>query len=126
MATAYIDTSALIAIAFGETGAEALARRVNAFGERLAANLLEAEYRAAHAREGRTPDLSPLASLTWVAPSRPLSGEIGRVLDAGRVRGADCWHLATALFVDPTAGALTFVTLDARQKAVAKALGFRT
>lgn len=126
MATAYVDTSVVIAIAFGEAGADTLARRMNAFGERLAANLLEAEFRSAHAREGRAPDLSLLASLTWVTPSRPLSDEIGRVLEAGRVRGADCWHLATALYLDPAANSLTFLTLDNRQKVAAKALGFRT
>jgi hypothetical protein len=42
------------------------------------------------------------------------------------VRGADCWHLATALYLAPDPGELTFVTLDAHQQSVAKSLGFRT
>jgi hypothetical protein len=46
------------------------------------------------------------------------------LLDAGYVRGADCWHLATALYLAPDAGDLVFLTLDLRQRAVAKTLGF--
>ena len=121
-----MDTSVLIALAFGESGAGALALRLNRFDMRLATNLLEAEYRSAHHREGREPDLSQLSSFTWVMPARPLSEEIGRVLQTGYVRGADCWHLATALFLDPGARSLTFLTLDSRQRAVARRLGFRT
>lgn len=126
MAEAYVDTSVLIALAFGESGAESLARRLNRFDNRFASNLLEAEYRSAHHREKREPDLSQLSSFSWVAPARPLGDEIGRVLQTGYVRGADCWHLATALFLDPGARSLTFLTLDRQQRAVARRLGFRT
>jgi hypothetical protein len=41
-------------------------------------------------------------------------------------RGADCWHLATALYLSPDPSALTFLTLDLAQRHVAKALGFQT
>lgn len=37
-----------------------------------------------------------LASITWMDAPRPLSREIARVLTAGYVRGADCWHLGFA------------------------------
>ena len=57
---------------------------------------------------------------------RPLSVEIERVLDAGYVRGAHCFHLASALYLSPQPSATTFLTLDTRQRAVAKALGFKT
>lgn len=50
--------------------------------------------------------------------------EIARVPAAGYVRGADCWRLAAALYVAPEPGELSFVTLDARQREVAAALGF--
>ncbi|MDQ8165550.1 MAG: hypothetical protein P3A28_07330 [Gemmatimonadota bacterium] len=40
--------------------------------------------------------------------------------------GADCSHLATALYLAPEQGAMTFLTLDSRQRAVAKVLGFKT
>ena len=64
--------------------------------------------------------------LEVVFPPRTLGPEITRVLEAGYVRGADCWHLATALYLAPDPSELTFITLDERQGAVAKALGFAT
>ena len=124
MTAAYVDTSCFVAIAFGERGATALARRLAAFDELLASNLLEAELRAAFAREGITDEPDALAAITWISPDRPLRPEIVRVLEAGYVRGADCWHLATALYLAPDPGELTFLTLDARQRGVAEALGF--
>ena len=48
---AYVDTSCLVAIAFGERGATALERRLRAFDVLIASNLLEAELRAAFIRE---------------------------------------------------------------------------
>ncbi|MEW5918795.1 MAG: hypothetical protein AB1762_20505, partial [Gemmatimonadota bacterium] len=38
---------------------------------------------------------------------------------------ADCWHLATALYLAPDPAELTFVKLDDAQRRVAKSLGFR-
>jgi hypothetical protein len=121
---AYVDTSCFVAIAFGERGATALARRLAAFDELLASSLLEAELRAAFAREGIAGEPHALSAITWISPDRPLRPEIVRVLETGYVRGADCWHLATALYLAPDPGELTFLTLDARQRGVAEALGF--
>jgi len=50
--------------------------------------------------------------------------ELTRVLDVGYLRAADCWHLATALFLAPDPSKLAFVTLDASQRKVARSLGF--
>ena len=47
------------------------------------------------------------------------------VLETGYLRGADLWHVATALYVSPQSGSLSFATLDARQSAVAEAFGFQ-
>lgn len=124
MKAAYVDTSCLVAIAFGERGATALARRLAAFDDLLASNLLEAELRATFAREGITDEPDALAAITWILPDRPLRAEIVQVLEAGYMRAADCWHLATALYVAQDPGELTFLTLDARQRGVAKTLGF--
>ncbi|HEX9564514.1 MAG TPA: hypothetical protein VF981_11105 [Gemmatimonadaceae bacterium] len=67
MAIAYVDTSCIVATAFGEKDAAAIARRLSRF-----------------------------------------------------------WHLATALYVMPDPSQLAFVTLDATQRKVARALGFKT
>ncbi|HEY8061376.1 MAG TPA: PIN domain-containing protein [Gemmatimonadales bacterium] len=121
---AYVDTSCLIAIAFGERGATALDRRLTAFDELVASNLLDAELRAAFAREGVALEPGMAPALSWIIPDRPLRAEIARVLAAGYVRGADCWHLATALYLAEDPATISFLTLDERQREVASALGF--
>jgi hypothetical protein len=48
-------------------------------------------------------------------------------VDVGRLRGADLWHVACALFVAGSArGDLAFLSRDAAQRTVAKRLGFPT
>jgi predicted nucleic acid-binding protein len=126
MKIAYVDTSCLVAIAFGERGAAALARRLDSFDELVSANLLEAELRSAFVREDVVPDPTLLGAVSWVIPDRPLSAEITRVLASGYVRGADCWHLATALYLAEDPATIAYLTLDARQAELAKELGFPT
>lgn len=126
MKVAYVDTSCLVAIAFGEKGATALGRRLEGFDELLSSNLLEAELRASFVREGVEPDASYLDSIGWILPDRPLSQEMSAVLAAGYLRGADLWHLACALYVVDRPQDMSFVTLDSEQWAVAEALGFAT
>jgi predicted nucleic acid-binding protein len=123
---AYVDTSCLVAIAFGERGAAALARRLAGFDLLVAADLLAAELRSTFLREGVEGEPEMLAAISWVVPDRPLHREIAQVLRAGYVRGADCWHLAVALYLAEEPAGISFVTLDARQASVGKALGFRT
>jgi hypothetical protein len=122
---AYVDTSVIVAITLGEVGAEAILAKVRPF-ELVAAPLLEAEWRSACSRNQVVPDASLLGEILWIASPGPLSEELERVFEAGYVRGADAWHLATALSLAPDPSELTFLTLDDRQRAVAEALGFRT
>ena len=46
-------------------------------------------------------------------------------LAVGPVRGADLWHVATALYAAPESDTISFLTLDPRQAKVAAGLGFR-
>ncbi|HLA88854.1 MAG TPA: PIN domain-containing protein [Gemmatimonadaceae bacterium] len=125
MKLAYVDTSCLVAIAFAERGAAALARRLEGFDELVSSNLLEAELRSTLVREEVAQEPDVLDAISWIVPDRPLHAEIGTVLSAGYVRGADCWHLASALYLAEDPSAISFLTLDARQKSVARTLGFR-
>lgn len=128
MRRAFVDTSLLAAVALGERTAHAARQRMAAYDTLTAATLLEAELCAILQREGSAAEarVAPwLAGIEWVAPARPLSAEIARVLAAGYVRGADCWHLASALFVSPDPRELAFLTLDKQQRSVAETLGFR-
>lgn len=127
MRLAYVDTSCLVAVAFNEPEGRGIPALLSRFDRLFSSNLLEAEWRATLVRERVTRGEEPLlAALTWVIPNRPLSPEIERVLEAGYLRGADVWHLACALFLDPAAQELSVVTLDGDQGDVATALGFTT
>jgi predicted nucleic acid-binding protein len=121
----YLDTSGLVALAFAERGVTGIARRLEAATAVYSSNLLEAEFRSVLAREG-VENGALLEPIRWIVPDRPLSGEFDRVLEAGYVRGADLWHLACALFVEPEPRELVFLTLDRRQRDMARKLGFRT
>ena len=124
MSVAYVDTSVLTAIAFDEPGAAVHARRLDEFTRLISSNLLEAELRAAFARENLLFQESAVAGIEWILPDRTLAPEFATVLETGYLRGADLWHVAAALYVSPQSGSLSFATLDARQSAVADALGF--
>ncbi|MEO6331657.1 MAG: PIN domain-containing protein [Gemmatimonadaceae bacterium] len=125
MKAAYVDTSCFVAIALGESGVASVTRRLAAFDALYSANLLEAELYSALHRERIPPDNRALDRIAWVTPDRPLHAEIERVLTAGYVRGADCWHLASALYLAKEPGDISFLTLDARQSSVARKLGFQ-
>ena len=101
MSIAYVDTSVLTAIAFDEPGSAAHAQRLDEFARLISSNLLEAELRAAFARENLLFQESAIAGIEWILPDRALAPEFATVLETGYLRGADLWHVATALYVSP-------------------------
>lgn len=125
MKRAYVDTSCFVAIALAEAGVTSVTRRLAAFDALYSSNLLEAELYSALHRERVTPDSRALDRIFWVIPDRPLRAEIERVLTAGYGRGADCWHLASALYLAKEPGDISFLTLDMRQWGIARKLGFQ-
>ena len=125
MKAAYVDSSALIAAVFNEDQAEAIEDRLRSHERLHSSNLLEAEVRSACVREHIPFDSRCLVRIAWLLPDGPLESEIDAVLAAGYLRGADVWHLATALFTFPRPQEVSFITLDERQRAVAAELGFR-
>lgn len=124
MSVAYVDTSCVISIEFGESGSSGLSRRLNSFDTLVSANLLEAELLATFAREGRRSDPGSIDRIAWIIPDRPLHAEVTAVLARGYVHGADCWHLANALYFGEDPSTMSFLTLDNRQRAIALELGF--
>ncbi len=80
MKVAYIDTSCLVSVAFGERGASKLAREISRFDELISSNLLEAELRNAFAREKVTFSDDLLSLVSWVLPGRSLGSEFRAVL----------------------------------------------
>ena len=98
MDEAYVDSSALVAVAFGEPGSVAVFQRLLDFSVLRSSHLLEAELRSAYARESLSFDTFLLDGILWIEPDRPLSREIVAVLEVGYLRGADLWHVAVALY----------------------------
>ncbi len=127
MKTAYVDTSILLAVLLGEPSETKSRKRLAGFDRLLSSAFMEAELRSAFRREEVDEDPAELwEMITWIHPDRRLTEEMSRALGSGYVRGADLWHLATALYVDPTAEELVFLTLDERQRTIAEQLGFAT
>ena len=126
MAAAYVDSSCLVAIALGEPSARKAAKALRSHSPLLASNLVEAEVRAALSLEDTPVGSDIFEGISWVFPDRALSAELQRALEPGRLRGADLWHVACALYLDPTASELVFLSLDVPQQRTAAALGFKT
>ncbi len=123
MSAVYVDTSVLAGIAFGEPAATQIAPQLDRYDRLISSNLLEAEMRAVFQRENESFREDVIAGIEWVLPTRPLTAEFATALSAGYLRGADLWHVATALYVSPHSQSLSFATLDAQQRRVASALG---
>ena len=126
MEGAYVDASAVLAIAFQEPGYEAVDQRLRGFSSLWSSHLLEAELRAAYARNNLVFEPGFIEGIQWIAPNRPLSQEIVAALAVGYLRGADLWRVAAALYQADDPREVTFVTLDNPQREVAAALGFQT
>jgi predicted nucleic acid-binding protein len=124
MKRAYVDTSCLVAVALGEPGHEKVEELLDTFDVLHSSILSEAELRARLSREGIASDGSALTcAFDWVAPRRPLHAQIGRVLLQGvRLKGADVFQLACALYAAQRYPDLAFLTLDSAQLEAARRL----
>ena len=125
MIAAYIDTSVLIAIETCQPNSDVYEEELGQFERIVSSNLLEAEYRSVCRRERRAPSVLRLNKIDWIIPDRPLTQELNSVLAAGYLRGADLWHVATAIYaVKISTLEMSFITLDNRQRYVANTVGF--
>ena len=125
MSIAYVDSSVLVAIALAEPGSEAVTERLAGFRRLYSSNLLEAELRSALAREGVAWSEEHTEPIRWIWTDRSLGDEMETILRIRYLKGADLWHLATAVSFAPDPRDMAFVTLDERQRAVAAELGFQ-
>ena len=125
MSIVYVDTSVVIAIVLGETQGVRARSRLKKFQRLCSASLLEAEFRSVMKREQLNVDVTEILDvIDWIHPNRRLTREIDLALTHGYLRGADLWHIASALFFASSPAELPFATLDKPQRDVASALGF--
>lgn len=128
MKVIYIDSSILVGILFNEKNSLKWQRHLKSREEVVSSFLAEAELFSAAAREKADLKLAEelLQFVSFVQPDRSLKKEYQKIFSLGYVRGADACHLATALYLDPEAKVIEFLTADSRQRQIAKELGFHT
>ena len=108
-----------------EESSASLVEWLEGYDSLVGSNLVEAEVRSVHRRERIESAPAFIYRISCILPDRPISHEITEVLSVGYLRGADLWHVATALYYAADPGDVGFLTLDTRQRNVAEALGFR-
>lgn len=128
MRVAYVDTSALVALAFDEHQGDRVREALAEYDRLFSSDLLEAELRSVFHRQRRPWSDAWVAGVGRVRPEGRLGPLFDRVLSAGFLRGADLWHLACALhlaeLLDPLPSPpLGFLTLDRAQREVGERLG---
>ena len=123
---AYVDTSAVLAIEFDEADASYAIEHIDRASKLISSNLMEAELQSAMHRQGVELDPKIISDVDWIHPDRPLTPEYDVTLRAGYLRGADLWHVAVALYAAPDPSQASFITLDVRQREVARKIGFQT
>lgn len=123
----YIDTSAFLAVLFEEGPSRELIKLMESDTEILSSSLIEAEVLATLKRENvpLSDAVSVLERVSLVFPDRSLQKELTQLLEKQYCRGADSFHIATALYLDPHAADLIFVSLDEKQNQGARLMGFR-
>lgn len=127
MNRAYVDSSAFLAAGLGEPAAARMALVMRSQETLFTSPLTVAEVASALRREGMPVDGAQrlLATARLWTPSTELARQCEEALDAGRLRGADLWHVVTAMDVAGAARReLLFITLDDAQRDVAGRLGF--
>ena len=128
MKICYVDSSVIVGILFCEKESPAWIRYINSCDEVISANLTEAEVLSAATRESISLDSakSLLDAISLIQPDRTLRKEYERIFSSGYCRGADAFHIACALYLDPEAKEIIFFTVDKQQEKVAKSVGFST
>lgn len=124
----YVDSSVVLSVLLEELNYEVFSSLISNKHFVYSSPLLVAEVFSALHREKLSFQLAELVFSTIdfiILPQEDLFQEYPRIFKEGYLRGADAFHLATALYIDPLAKNLTFLTADERQKVVAKKLGFK-
>ena len=127
---AYVDSSALTPIIFGEQPDETRVR-LESFPILLSSILLEAELRAAFENERQEFAVSLISEINeWITPHRRLDEELAAILEIAPLPASPLWHLANAMYFRQRQSLTTrqyrlaFITLDEEQETAARDLGF--
>ncbi len=127
MKVAYIDTSVFVAVLFEEQKDKHALAQLELFDECVTSFLTEAELYSVCKREKVELDTakSILNAITFIGQESSLAIQYRSLFEMGHLRGADAFHLATALYLSPKRNELTFFSLDQNQIKIAQKLGFK-
>jgi len=125
----YLDTSAWIAWKFAQEG-QNLFKKVSLKRDSIVSSpLLVAEYVAFLRKIDKlktTRFEEELSFIRWIYPADPLFPIYGSCRDEIALRGADFFHIATALwFCGDHTSEVCFLSCDGDQTKAAKSLGFQ-
>ena len=126
----YLDTSAWIAWKFKQAGSDIFKKIALDSDTVISCPLFVSEYVSFLKRNeilSQTRYEEELDFIRWIFPAVPLFKEYSQCGKLGFLRGADLYHIATALwFAQDRPSELIFLTCDLKQKEAAKKLGFKT
>ena len=124
----YCDSSAIVCLLLEEEAHATYRQHLKKADEIISANLIEAEILAVATREKINLSQAALfiEPISMITPDRSLALEYQQIFKIDYCRGADAYHLACALYLDPHGRELLFLTADQRQKKIAHKLGFQT
>lgn len=123
----YLDTSAFLACVFGQAGGLKLINRLKSSQEVLSDILLLSEAASCFTREKVSLDQLE-RMISWInLVSIPINFKtVKKIIQHGYVKGADLHHLCCAYtLADGANSQITFVSMNMKQLAVAKSLGFK-
>lgn len=128
MKIAYIDSSYFIAVIFGENNSTQYSKFISRFDNVVSSVLLEAEVLSTAKRE-QLP-LQEVENLLSVVRFLHIEGSLRpylrKVFECGYLRGADAFHVASALWCSEARTTdMHFLTLDKNQASIADILGFK-
>ncbi len=123
----YIDTSVLVSLMLKQGPYKVLKNQLESADDVISSQLIESELMSVCRREEVDLEIAfeYLNKVSLIIPDRSLRQEITKILKHGYCRGADLFHLSCALYIDPEAKELQFLTSDDKQKTLAKKTGFK-
>lgn len=127
MKLVYIDTSVLIAVFFQEPNYKNYLKYFSKNYQLISSEILVAEFYSFLSRNKRplSEAFEILDYLSIVRPDKGLENYCEMILSYGYAKGADLFHIANALYIDPEVKELVFLTHDVKQGKLAKKVGFK-
>lgn len=124
----YIDSSVIVALLLKERSSKEIRSFLSKYSDFYSSSLLEAEVYASAKREKVKLELatSLISPISLIYQERSLKLEYELIFSMGYSRGADAFHIATCLSLDPSKSYFTFFTLDENQAQLAKKIELKT